>query len=349
MTLDAGGTNFAFTAVQNGETIMETFSVPSQGDKLQASLDAIVAGFEKIQTDLGTKADAISFSFPGPADYENGVIGDLNNLPGYRGGVALGPMLKRHFGVPVLINNDADLFTLGESNFGFIPHYFGRNKIHSLNLIGVTLGTGFGSGLTHNGKIITGNTNTGPEAWLLPNMLNPRINIEEVLSKRGIMRLFAEAANIKKEEDIPEPMEISEIANDTNNPLSEAAKEAYIKFGEAMGYTLAMLITIFDGHVAIGGGIARAWELYAPSMFSILRGRYETTPIRVTQQVYDAKNNQELKAFRNNSMQEVCIPGTKVSVPYQKDKRILIGRSILGTNKAVALGAYTIALDALKK
>ena len=38
---------------------------------------------------------AISFAFPGPADYPAGIIGDLANLPAFRGGVALGPMSKR--------------------------------------------------------------------------------------------------------------------------------------------------------------------------------------------------------------------------------------------------------------
>jgi len=40
---------------------------------------------------------AISFAFLGPADYPNGIIGDLHNLPGFRGGVALGPMLEEKF------------------------------------------------------------------------------------------------------------------------------------------------------------------------------------------------------------------------------------------------------------
>ena len=48
---------------------------------------------------------AISFAFPGPADYKRGIIGDLGNLPSLRGGIALGPMLEAEFGIPVFINN----------------------------------------------------------------------------------------------------------------------------------------------------------------------------------------------------------------------------------------------------
>lgn len=57
------------------------------------------------------RSAAISFAFPGPADYPNGIIGGwLPNFPSFRDGVALGPFLQEKFGVPVFINNDGDLF-----------------------------------------------------------------------------------------------------------------------------------------------------------------------------------------------------------------------------------------------
>ena len=63
----------------------------------------------------GGKPVAISFAFPGPADYPNGIIGGyLPNFPSFREGVALGPFLEYKFGIPVFINNDGDLFAYGE-------------------------------------------------------------------------------------------------------------------------------------------------------------------------------------------------------------------------------------------
>ena len=50
---------------------------------------------------LKTRPVAISFAFPGPADYPNGIIGNLPNLTAFRGGVALGPMLEEKFQLPV--------------------------------------------------------------------------------------------------------------------------------------------------------------------------------------------------------------------------------------------------------
>ena len=83
----------------------------------------------------GEKPVAISFAFPGPADYPNGIIGGyLPNLPSLRDGVALGPFLEEKFGVPVFINNDGDLYAYGEALGGVLPQvnakleYLGSSK-----------------------------------------------------------------------------------------------------------------------------------------------------------------------------------------------------------------------------
>ena len=60
-------------------------------------LATLVEGFMAVKSKLSEKPVAISFAFPGPADYPNGIIGDLPNLPAFRGGVALGPFLENRF------------------------------------------------------------------------------------------------------------------------------------------------------------------------------------------------------------------------------------------------------------
>jgi glucokinase len=113
MTLDAGGTNFVFCAVQAENEILEPITLPARGDTLEEVLRTIIDGFKEVEGKLPVSPSAISFAFPGPSDYENGIIGDLQNLPQFRGGVALGPMLREQFGIPVFINNDGDLFSSG--------------------------------------------------------------------------------------------------------------------------------------------------------------------------------------------------------------------------------------------
>ena len=121
MTLDAGGTNFVFTAIQSKEKIVDEITLPSYGNNLEKCLNNIVQGFNEVKAKLPHEPVAISFAFPGPADYPNGIIGDLTNLPAFRGGVALGPFLENKFDIPVFINNDGDLYSYGEAIFGFLP------------------------------------------------------------------------------------------------------------------------------------------------------------------------------------------------------------------------------------
>ena len=89
MTLDAGGTNFVFNAVQAEQEILEPITLSAKDDNLEGVLNKIIDGFNQVQAKLLPKPVAISFAFPGPADFENGIIGDLQNLPFFRGGVAL--------------------------------------------------------------------------------------------------------------------------------------------------------------------------------------------------------------------------------------------------------------------
>ena len=156
LTLDAGGTNFVFNAVQAEKEIIEPVILSAKGEDLPAILRNIIDGFRQAGSKIPGKPSAISFAFPGPADYENGIIGDLQNLPFFRGGVALGPMLEDKFGIPVFINNDGDLFAFGEAISGFLPEINRKleeagNPKRYHNLLGVTFGTGFGGGIVSRG------------------------------------------------------------------------------------------------------------------------------------------------------------------------------------------------------
>ena len=122
MTLDAGGTNLRFSAIRAGELLFEPIHLPTEADNLTRCLGNIVEGFSQVRTRCPAPPVAISFAFPGPADYPAGIIGDLGNLPCFRGGVALGPMLEEKFGLPTFINNDGDLFAYGEAIAGFLPY-----------------------------------------------------------------------------------------------------------------------------------------------------------------------------------------------------------------------------------
>ena len=101
LTLDAGGTNFVFSAIRGGEEVVEPVRMDAVTDDVQRCLEVLVEGFDRVQSLLDTPAVAISFAFPGPADYENGIIGDLPNFPCFKDGVAMGPYLHQQRRQPV--------------------------------------------------------------------------------------------------------------------------------------------------------------------------------------------------------------------------------------------------------
>ena len=74
MTLDAGGTNFVFSAIRGGEVFVDPVRLSSNAHNLDLCLKTMVDGFKSVLGSLKEKPVAISFAFPGPADYKAGSL-----------------------------------------------------------------------------------------------------------------------------------------------------------------------------------------------------------------------------------------------------------------------------------
>ena len=94
LTLDAGGSNFVFSFMQKGKAISGKIRKDANGHDLEKCLATLKAGFHEVVDSINQQPVAISFAFPGSADYHNGTIGDLNNLTAFRGGVPLKALLE---------------------------------------------------------------------------------------------------------------------------------------------------------------------------------------------------------------------------------------------------------------
>lgn len=356
LTLDGGGTNFRFSATQGNRGIAETVILPSFGDDLERCLATIVEGFSRVKESCPETPVAISFSFPGPADYPNGIIGDLQHLPGFRGGIALGPMLEERFGLPVFINNDGDLFVYGEAIAGFLPYVndllekAGNPKRYS-NLFGVTLGTGFGGGIVRNDELFLGDNSLGAEIWLLRNKLDPRTRVEEVAGIRGVRRFYAEKASLPFAES-PEPRIIFAIARGEHPGNQAAALEAFRMLGEVVGDAMGQALTIVDGLAVIGGGLSGAWPVIAPALMAELNCSYARSPNeesvrRLIPEAFNLEDAEELRKFLQTTIRQIAVPGRSRRTSYDASPRIGVGLSRLGTSEAVAIGAYAFALRKL--
>ncbi len=156
--------------------------------------------------------------FPGPADYPAGIIGNLPNFPSFRGGVALGPYLEEKFGIPVFINNDGDLFfAYGEALTGALPEVNLRlEKAGSIkrykNLLGVTLGTGFGAGVVINGDLLMGDNAAGGDIWCFRNKKYQQYIVEESVSIRAVQHVYRELSG---DTSALTPKDIFDIAEGT--------------------------------------------------------------------------------------------------------------------------------------
>ena len=358
LTLDAGGTNFVFSALKGGKQITEEISLPSNANNLEKCLNTIFKGFETTLSLLSEPASAISFAFPGPADYTHGVVGKLGNLPAFsEGGVPLGPMLKEKFEIPVFMNNDGDLFAYGEAIAGFLPYVnkllekSGNPKRYK-NLIALTFGTGFGAGLVSNGKLHLGDNSCGAEIFLLRGFNFNRANIEEEISIRGIKRFYSEAAGIPFEE-APSPKEIFEIGAGIRPGNKTAALEAYENFGRAAGDAIANAVTLIDAPVVIGGGIANAHPLFLKALVNQMNGSFVLPDgrkeRRLIQKVFNFEEEAERKKFLQNISSKVKLPDSGKEIIYNPEPRICVGVSKLGTSKAIMLGAYAFALQNLEQ
>ena len=353
MTLDAGGTNFVFSAVKGCEEILAPITLPSNAHDLDKCLKGIVAGFEEIRSLLNEPPVAISFAFPGPADYPNGIIGDLANLPAFRGGVALGPMLEETFGLPVFINNDGDLYAYGEAIAGMLPWVNEQLEKNGSpkrfkNILGLTLGTGLGGGIVHDSHLLIGDNSAGSEVWAISNKYETAHNIEELVSIRAVRREYATILGIDPS-DSPSPKDIYEIASGNREGNKEAALETYRRIGRALGDVLSNLLTVVDGIAVIGGGIAGAKELFLPSMLEVMRGKHGNGNPRLCQKVYNLEDPQELVDFARGEAKTVRVPFSEKTVVYDTLPRIGVGISKIGTSKAIAIGAYAYAVKMLDR
>lgn len=142
--VDLGGTNIR-AALIDGQTIIRKAKSPCPAKGTCEEVLETVAGL--ISEVLCEGVEAIGIGVPSVVDTRRGIVYNVANIHSWVE-VPLKDILEKRFGIPVNINNDSNCFTLGESRFGK-GQGFG-------SMVGVTLGTGVGSGIIIDGKLYEG-------------------------------------------------------------------------------------------------------------------------------------------------------------------------------------------------
>jgi len=354
VTLDAGGTNFVFGAWRGDGPVAGPVELPSCPTDLDACIAQMVKGFSAVIAQLPERPAAISFAFPGAADHQSGIIGGFSmNFPAFREGVALGPLLEERFGVPVFINNDGDLYAYGEALAGALPEVNRRlaeagsaKRFH--NLLGYTLGTGFGVGIVTEGHLLRGD-NSCVETFCLRHKKMPDVVVEDGVSIRAVKRVYAAlsgADNLHLE-----PHDIFEIGMGWRAGNRAAAVRAFEELGEVAGDAMAIAAALIDGIIVIGGGLTGAAKLFIPALLKEMRSTLRTlageTTDRLLMKVYDLDDPQEFARFAHGEQRPLKVYGTDKEMVYDPHKRIGVMVSHIGATRAISLGAYAFALRSI--
>ncbi len=214
-----------------------------------AAAAQILAGWTEAGHALGAPDDAVwAVAMPDPFDYEHGTgrfagVAKFEALDGVDIGAALVAALPA---ADVVFCNDADAFALGEWVSGA-----GRG---SRRCVGITLGTGVGSGWVVDGCIVEP---TEPPGGRAHRLQVDGAGLEEVMSRRGIRRSYA-AATGDEEADV---REIADRARAGDGPAEQVLEHAV----RTLGASIAASITAFDADVVvIGGSMSASWDLFEP-------------------------------------------------------------------------------------
>lgn len=341
-----------FSAIRGNKEVVSSVCLPAVADNLEGCLAALKRGFSEVKRQLADAPVAISFAFPGPADYKNGVIGDLPNFPAFRGGVALAAFLEEEFGIPVYINNDGNLFAYGEALAGLLPSVNAEleaagNPRRYKNLLGITLGTGFGAGVVIDKYLLTGDNGCGGDVWLMRNKKYSDMMAEESVSIRAVRRVYEELSG--ESADSLTPKDIYDIADGVRAGNRLAAVQSFDELGEMAGAAIVCALDIVDGMVVVGGGVSGAAKYILPGMLREMRCQVSTFGGLkfgcLQMEVCNLMDQAEHKKFLENTSSWVQVPSSGKKVPYDCTKRIGVSVSSLGASRAIALGAYAFALQ----
>jgi len=258
LTFDLGGTNLKYGIGAMDGNIFYHGSRESGGKGEIAALTALfeqAAGeMQAIARKKRLKLAAAGVGTPGAVDADKGVVfGSSPNVPSVVG-IPLKEILEKAVGLPVVVDNDANLATLGEAVVGGGKGY--------KSVLGLTLGTGVGGGFVQDGKLFRGDHGSALEAGHITIAINGRMCN---CGKRGHLEAYASgSAIVQRANELTSELGSHHPHKFTKTkPVFAAAEEGYppavLAIEEAvqgLAAGIASLINTFDpGCIVIGGGV----------------------------------------------------------------------------------------------
>lgn len=242
--VDLGGTNIRAALVDGQEIIKKVKrACPAKGT-CEEVLETVASLIGEV---ICEGVESIGIGVPSVVDTRRGIVYNVANIPSWVE-VPLKDILEQRFGIPVKINNDSNCFTLGESRFGKGQGYG--------SLVGVTLGTGVGSGIIIDGKLYEGRNAGAGEVGCL-NYLDK--DYESYCSTPFFVAHSTSGAELSAKAE----------AGDAE------ATALWNEFGGHLGELVKAILFAYDPEaIVFGGGIAAGH----PHFEAALRERIQTFP-----------------------------------------------------------------------
>lgn len=256
--IDLGGTKIEGVVLQTQPElkIIERLRLPTEA---KLGYDHILRQIKTLVHTLSDKSNAkptkLGIGTPGIIDTDTQLIKNSNTL-----GLIDRPMkkdLEQLFGIPIRMANDANCFAIAETLHGSVKEHLSNPEV----VFGVIMGTGVGSGIVVNGKVIQGKHGIGGE-WG-HNVLDES-GPKCYCGKNGCVESFLSgpANELYYQKRSGQHLTMAEIYRLylLNDPHAVATIERLLHY---FGKAIATVINIIDPDaIVLGGGLGNLDILY---------------------------------------------------------------------------------------
>ncbi|NWK67165.1 MAG: ROK family protein [Sediminibacterium sp. Gen4] len=265
--IDIGGTGTKFGIVDRVGNVLFSSEMST---RKHAEVETFIDELYNHLSDLIAKAGGVGrmkgIGVGAPnGNYYTGTIEYAPNLP-WKGIIPLAKMIEDKFKLPVTLTNDANAAAIGEMMYGAAK---GMN-----DFIMITLGTGVGSGIVANGKLVYGHDGFAGE--LGHTIIIPDGRMHEGTGKKGSLESYASATGVRlttlellEKSDQPSWLRnvpVDEIDSkkvyDAAMEGDELAKSIFEYTGKILGLALANFVMFSSPEaIVLFGGLTKAGDL----------------------------------------------------------------------------------------
>lgn len=245
--IDIGGTNTDIGLVQDDGIIVERRNIPTNRyTELSPYIADIMKEITSMTEQCHVVIDGIGIGAPN-GNFYTGCVDNAPNLT-IKGVLNFEKEIHKYLDVPVVLSNDANAAAFGEMVYG------GAKGLK--HFIMFTLGTGVGSGIVVDGKLVHGSTGGAGELGhciLIPDgrqcSCGRKGCLETYTSARGIVQTYCELRHTMSASDgkIPRSTPDSDISakmiGDAANAGDPIAIETYRQTGHLLGIAMANSVT----------------------------------------------------------------------------------------------------------